>query len=225
MSLFTRFYSRGNRQQAKGIGQISLLLIACCLLPGTLSAQDWPSEFWHDGKIVLETNDTLKGLVKYDLQQDVLQYRRNDREQSAEAYSSRKVLSFEIFDGASRRYRIFFTLPFSNSGGYKVPVFFELLEEGKMTLLTREQLEYRTYSSPYYYGGSYSRLVLTYRFFFMDDNGNISEFLGKKNDLLAKMGQKAEDVEKFMRVNRLEVSERNDMMRIIDYYNSLVEAN
>jgi hypothetical protein len=199
------------------------LSVAFCFFSVVTHAQEWPSDFWHDGKIILETGDTLKGLVKYDLQQDVLQYKRNDRQASGEAYSSRKVLSFEIFDGVSRKYRIFFALPFSNSGGYKTPVFFELLEEGKMTLLTREQLEYRTYSSPYYFGGSYSRLVLVYRFFFLDEKGNITEFLGKKNDLLARMGNKAEEVEKFMRVNRLDITDRNEMTRIVDYYNSLFE--
>jgi len=223
MLLFINFLqSTGNRYLAMG-KQIFLVLFSYCLFSVPANAQEWPSDFWHDGKIILETGDTLKGLVKYDLQQDVLQFKQNDRQTSAEAYSSRKVLSFEIFDGTSRRYRIFFALPFSNSGGYKAPVFFELLEEGKMTLLTREQLEYRTYSSPYYFGGSYSRLVLVYRFFFLNENGDITEFLGKRNDLLARMGNKSEDVEKFMRVNRLETTDRSDMTRIVDYYNSLFE--
>ena len=144
-------------------------------------AQQFPSDLWHEGKIILLEGDTLKGSIKYDLQQDLVQYGIAD--QRTTAYSARKVLFFEIFDTSVRKYRQFFALPFTTTAGYKAPVFFELLEEGKMTLLSRESVEYRTYSSPYYMG-SYSRLVLVYKYYFLDEKGNISEFTGNKNDLL-----------------------------------------
>jgi hypothetical protein len=111
-------------------------------------------------------------------------------------------------------------LPFNTPAGYKSAVFFELLEEGKMTLLVREALEYRTYTNPYYVG-SYSRLVLVYKYFFMDDNGKIEEFTGDKRDLLDLMGKNADDVEKYIKTNRLKVDEKYDFAKIIAYYNSL----
>jgi hypothetical protein len=130
------------------------------------------------------------------------------------------VLFFEIFDITIHRYRQFFALPFNTPAGYKSAVFFELLEEGKMTLLSREALEYRTYTNPYYVG-SYSRLVLVYKYFFMDDNGKIEEFTGDKRDLLDLMGKNADDVEKYIKTNRLKVDEKYDFAKIIAYYNSL----
>jgi hypothetical protein len=107
-------------------------------------------------------------------------------------------LFFEIFDTSVRKYRQFFALPFTTTSGYRAPVFFELLEEGKMTLLSRESVEYRTYSSPYYMG-SYSRLVLVYKYYFLDEKGNIAEFTGNKNDLLNLMNKKSEEVEKYIK--------------------------
>jgi hypothetical protein len=181
-------------------------------------AQQWPFEFWHEGKIMLESGDTLKGRVKYDMQQDIIQF--NIPNQTAEAYSARKILSFEIFDNTVRRYRLFFSLPYASNTNYKAPIFFELLEEGKMTLLAREALEYRTYNNAYFVG-SYTRLVLVNKYFFLKENGNIEEFLGKKNDLLEMMGKKAETVEKFIKVNRLQFDEKYDLIKIVDYYNSL----
>jgi hypothetical protein len=181
-------------------------------------AQQWPFELWHEGKIVLLEGDTLKGLVKYDLQQDLLQY--NYRDQKVEAYSARKVLFFEIFDNTVHRYRQFFALPYTTPSGYRAPVFFELLEEGKMTLLVREALENRTYSSPYYVG-SYTRVVLVYKYFFMEEDGDIVEFNGNKNDLLDLMGKRAEEVEKYIKTNRLKYDEKYDLAKIIAYYNSL----
>src|SRR5688572_26176927 len=136
-----------------------LIVIVFSLITITANAQEWAFELWHDGKMVLTTGDTLRGLIKYDLQQDLVQY--NNKKGSIQAYTARKVLFFEIFDSTVDQYRQFYALPYNASTGYRAPVFFELLAEGKMTLLTRESLEYQTVSSPYYYG-SYNKLILIY---------------------------------------------------------------
>jgi hypothetical protein len=194
------------------IGVVTFVLMA-----HISGAQSWAFELWHEGKIVLNEGDTLKGMIKYDLQQDLVQYTFNNGQ--AEVYTARKVLFFEIFDETIHRYRRFFTLPFSSSAGYKAPIFFELLEEGKMTLLCREFLEYKNQSSMYM---SYSRLVLSYKYFFLTEKGEIEEFIGsRKSDLLDRMGNKSEEVEKFIKVNRLRVEDRQDLVRVVDYYNSL----
>ncbi len=191
------------------------------LLSVTVHAQQWAFELWHEGKIVLVSGDTLKGLVKYDLQQDLIQY--NSQRGNIEAYTARKVLLFEIFDKTVGQYRQFFALPYNASGGYRAPVFFELLAEGKMTLLVRENLEYRSYSSPYYYG-SYSRLVLVYKFYLLEENGNITEFTGKKSDLMQLMGKRAGAVEDYMRENKLKIEDRDDFVKIVSYYNSFFKT-
>ncbi|HEY3403386.1 MAG TPA: hypothetical protein VGK59_08375 [Ohtaekwangia sp.] len=202
-----------NRRQG-GLTMLLVLMCSCFIA----EAQEWPSELWHEGRIVLLEGDTLKGLVKYDLQQDILQLNANNRK--VEAYSARKVLFFEIFDKTVSRYRQFYALPYTNQSGYKAPIFFELLEEGKMTLLARESLEYRTYSSPYY-AGSYSRLILVYKYFFLHEDGAIESFAGSKNDLLDLMGKQGDDVEKFIKSNRLKFDDKYDLAKIVAYYNSL----
>lgn len=188
---------------------------------GTLSvsAQEWSFELWHDGKIVLEGGDTLVGLVKYDQQQDLVQF--GNAKDVNNIYTARKVLFFEIFDTYNKQYRKFFTLPYTAGGQYKAPLFFELLAEGKLTLLSREFIELRTVSSPYSVHG-YTSEVLAHRFFFLTDDGEIQEFIGKRRDLLKLMGKKAKDVDKFIRVNRLRVGDKYHMVRIVDYYNSLL---
>jgi len=197
----------------------SLLLVFFLLVVTTARAQKWPFELWHEGRIVLLEGDTLKGKVKYDLQQDLVQFVFTDLR--TEAFTARKVLFFEIFDTTVQKYRQFFALPYSATSSYRAPVFFELLEEGKMTLLAREAVEYRSYNSPYYYGGSYSRPVLVYKYFFLEENGDIKEFMGNKNDLLEMMEKKAEEVEKYMKGNKLKYDEKYDLAKIVAYYNSL----
>lgn len=199
----------------KKTGLIALFTVISVL---SIAQQNWPSELWHDGKVVLLEGDTLKGLVKYDFQLNTVQFVVNDRK--AEIYHARKVLYFEIFDETVHRYRNFFVLPYRNASNYKAPVFFELLVEGRITLLSREFLEYRTYSSAFY-GGSYSRLVQTYDYFLLKEDGTIEDFKGNKNDLLALMGNKGKEVEKYVKANRLDFDEKYDIARIVAYYNSL----
>lgn len=201
------------RKPGRWLGAMALVLVTHFSM-----AQTWPFELWHEGKIVLAEGDTLKGMVKYDLQQDLVQYTYNDSQ--PEVYTARKILFFEIFDEMVHRYRRFFTLPFSTSQGYKAPIFFELLEEGKMTLLCREFLEYKNQSSMYM---NYSRLVLSHKYFFLHENGEIEEFTGvRKSDLLDRMDKKKSDqVEKYIKLNRLRIEDKQDLTRIVDYYNSL----
>jgi hypothetical protein len=192
------------------------LLLICGL---GYAQKDWPSELWHDGKVVLVTGDTLKGILKYDLRQNLVQYVVNNRK--AEIYSARKVLFFEIFDETVHKYRKFFALPYRNLSNYKAPVFFELLEEGKITLLSRELMEYKTYNN-HFYGGSYSRLVQTYHYYLLKEDGTIEDFKGNKNDLIALMGNKGKTVEKYIKANRLDFDDKYDVAKIVAYYNSLM---
>jgi hypothetical protein len=198
-----------------------LLFIIFLLAGSRLSAQQWPFELWHEGRLVTTSGDTLKGLIKYDLQTDIIQFNYpNDKR--VEAFTPRKVMFFEIFDATIRQYRIFFALPYSPTGTYGALSFFELLTEGKLTLLCREALEYRTFNSPYFFG-SYSRLVLVYKYFFMDEKGNITEYSGRKPELMSRFGKQADEVERYIRQNRLRLDERVDFIRVIEYYNSLFQ--
>ena len=199
---------------------VVLLLFVCTFSFGQRSWQrTWPSELWHEGKLVLVSGDTLKGLLKYDFEQNLVQYIVNNNK--AEIFHARKVLFFEIFDQTIHKYRKFFALPYSNTSNYKAPVFFELLEEGKMTLLSRELMEYKTFNNGFY-GGSYSRLVQTDSYYLLKADGNIEDFTGNKNDLLSKMGNKDKAVEKYIKSNRLDFDDKYDRARIVAYYNSLM---
>jgi hypothetical protein len=181
-----------------------------------VKAQEFAFEYWHDGKMVLEIGDTLKGKLKYNLQTDLLQLEANNK---IETFTSRKVVFFEIFDGTVKRYRQFYSLPYTTSAQYKAPVFFELLEEGKITLLSRESLEYRTYSSFYY--GSYSRLVMADKFFFLKENGTIQELGSKKGGLIDLLENRREEIEKFIKANKLKIDNKYDAAKVVGYYNSL----
>ena len=197
-----------------------MVIIVLLVVGASARAQQFPFEYWHDGKVVLESGDTLKGLIKYDLQTDLIQVQYNKK---AESYTARKVIFCEIFDATARSYRQFYSLPFALSGTYKAPVFFELLSEGKLTVLVREEVEYRTYNSMYFYGGTYTRLVLVYKYYLMKENGNIELLTGKKSEWLDLMGGWAEDIQKFAKSNRLDFDNRYELKKILDHYNAIAK--
>ena len=100
-------------------------------------AQNFPSEIWHDGFTVLIEGDTLKGKIKYDFVNDLIQI---DRRGTLQTYSARKILYFKIRDEMAKNDRIIYSLPYSVHSDYEVPILFEILYEGKLTLLSREEI-------------------------------------------------------------------------------------
>ncbi|PZR31440.1 MAG: hypothetical protein DI538_20995, partial [Azospira oryzae] len=84
----------------------------------------------------------------------------------------------------------------------------------------RESIEYRTYSSPYSFYGSYTRLVLVNKYFLLQENGEIKDVVDKKNEWLGLMGNRAEEVQKYAKANRLDFDNKEELVKIIDYYNS-----
>lgn len=195
-------------------------VVVCLVLVITsLSAKaQWAFELWHEGKVVLATGDTLRGQVKYDLQQDIIQF--TDKRGTVEAFSARKVLVCEIFDTTVGSYRQFYSLPYTATSGYRTPVFFELIAEGKLTVLSREKLENQTMTSPYYYG-SFSRTVLVNKYFMLKENGDIVDFSTRKNDFLQLVGRHADIMNGFMKDNKLQLDDKKELAQIINYYNSL----
>lgn len=196
------------------------ILLWCVVLLASVaaSAQQWSFEYWHDGKAVLESGDTLKGKIKYEIDKDLIQV---DVRGSLQSLTSRKVIYYEIFDAVSGRYRQFYSIPFSMMGSYKTPSFFELLSEGKLTLIAKEALENRSYNTGYYAYGSINRLVLVDKYFVLDEKGNVDSFSGKKDDLLKLMENRDDEIKRFIRTSNVNMDRKSDVVRTFAYYNAL----
>ncbi len=194
-----------------------LLLVSVLGLSTVTAGQEFPFELWHDGMVVLLEGDTLAGNIKYDMQSDIVMFSVNEKIQTL---SARKLAYFEIFDGTIKEYRRFYALPYSSIGSYRTPIFFELLAEGKLTLLSRESVEYRTNNSYFYYYSTYTRRVLVNRYYFLRENGGIEEFKGSKADLLQLMGRASDEVADYMKENKLKHDDKADLAKAVRYYNS-----
>ena len=205
------------------IKYIALLILTFYF--GTSKAQEFPSRIWHEGYLVTAKEDTVRGLVKYDMDTDIVQVIVN--KDQVQTFSSKKILYFEIFDKTVNNYRQFYALPFQVKLDYKTQSLFEVLYEGPLTLLVKEKIIMVSdpYNQSYYNGPSLSREKLDYSYFFIDQKGKMNEYsTGKKNDLLDIMKENQNKVKNYIKSNHLKTDRMRDIVRITAFYNSLLRS-
>lgn len=195
-------------------------LLCCSMLSLSLHAQRFSSEVFHKGYIVTSNKDTVRGNVKYDMETNALTAIRSGK---ASSFSSQKVFYFEIFDNIQNNYRQFYSIPFKVNYDYKVPILFELIYEGKVSLMRRERIVTQTVNTnnAYWGGTGATQTVIQYAFYFLDDEGEIVYFSGKKKDLFAYVAKKQNKVKQYIKDNRLDTNQTADLIRIIAFYNSI----
>lgn len=196
-----------------------LTIFLCCLLSLGWS-QKFSSEVFHDGFLVSSEGDTVKGKLQYDMETNIVTLLIRGK---TKTFSSHKIFYFEINDAILNTYRQFYSIPSKVNYDYKIPILFELLYEGPLSLLTRESIVQQSQSSnsPYWGGSNYPRTVVEYSFFFLDTKGEITYFTGKKKDLLEIMLKKQTHIKRYMKDNRLESDDVRDLIRITAFYNSI----
>ena len=208
-----------------------LFIIFLLNLGFTGFAQDFPSELWHPGKLVLLSEDTIIGKIKYDLQNDVVQINVRNVLQT---YSARKLLYFEIFDETIESHRHFYALPYSVQKNYEIPLLFEVLYEGHLSLLCREEIvtesvpQYNSYPYNSYYGNNpYSnqqRARLSYKYYFLDEKGGIQDYSMKKSELMTFFTKRQQQVKQYIKKNNLKHDRMRDLVRVTAYYNALLDS-
>jgi len=192
--------------------------------------QNFPSQIWHEGKLMMANGDVLPGTLKYDLETNIVQRRG---QQGIETYNSSSIEFFEILDEYYGGVRTFYSLPYAMNTDYEVPVFFELLTDGQnMTLLCREYITVENrmggmgmggmYMNPMWGGPMMGMNKLAFNFYFLQD-GRIQKYSQKRKDLINLMDDKSQEIKLFIRKNRLQHDQRGDLLRITAYYNKLKE--
>ena len=178
-------------------------------------------EEWHEGEVVLSGGEKIRGLIKYNMDNNTIQLQAagsND----VYALSAQKIVSFNFIDKLSEVYRQFYSLPYDiMNNNYKAPTIFEVVIQGPLTLLTREKIETRTRTFNGY--RSYSRPELIYTYYFLDNKDKISEYSGRKKDIEPFLHPTQEKVQEYIKEERLKTDRRTDLAKITIYYNQLNE--
>ena len=194
--------------------------LSILFMPSLLWAQDekqtLPLDLFYEGKVALQNGDTIKGLIKYSLD-DLLQVWHNHQ---TESFSAQKVSFFEIFDQSDQRVRQFYAVRYAGNGQYKTPVFFELISKGRLTVLSREKIHVITSRGPGFHQPT-SETVIVNKYFLADQDGTITDFDGKKNKWYELMGNHANEIREYVKNNKLDFDKKYQLKNIIDHFNSL----
>lgn len=204
------------------------------------SAQVYSQDEWHMGQLILNSGDTLDGDIKYDLSSDIVQVNISDK---IKTYSALKIESFFIGDKVSGGKRYFKTYPFAVKADYPVPVLFEVVTPGKLTLLAREKIVTRTvpvnnYGNPWMpgmgwggwglspwgmnRGGFISERVTSFDFYVrLSDGETVMRLLMKKGEIYNYMKDRMVEMKQYAKENRLNTKMIRDVILLIKYYNSL----
>lgn len=201
----------------------SLLILLLILGLRPVSSQDLPNDMWHPGMIVLDSEDTLRGRIQYDFESNLLQYTVDDR---IRTFSSQNVLYFSFHCQFFKRYRYVYSLPYQLKGRMNTPIFFEILAEGKITLMTREYVvleRSNRFGNPMYnssrgFGG---REILTYDYFLLTENGDISKYSEKRKDIYPYFGRLEAPMKDYIKDKKLRIDRQADLIRIINHYNQI----
>jgi len=203
----------------------AILLFVLLVTALGVQGQQFPSERWHEGKLVLISEDSLQGQIKYDLENDLVQI--NDKGRVV-AYAARKILYFEIFDMGAQRVRTFFSLPYQVSENYKTPILFEVLEPGKLTLLCREYIDIETapqFNAYSRYNNFVTQRRLAFNYYFLvPQTNNIESYSLRRQDLINYFMRKhSAKIKRYMKDQRLRHDQRSHLTQITAFYND-VEA-
>lgn len=206
---------------------ITLCFVFLGLVSVFAQNSQFPSQIWHKGNIFLNDGTTLSGSIKYDLENNLIQLQT----ETVTTFTASTVANFEIFDELFGGIRNFYSLPHAINGEYETPTFFEVLTQGdNIALLCREYIATDTRGMNNNWGpmamnplwgpqNSFGyRLAFNYYFF---KNGRLERYSLKKKDLYAMLPGYDDEIDLFMRKNRLEHDKRGDLLRITAYYNEL----
>jgi len=185
--------------------------------------QEFPSEMFHEGKVILQSGDTVKGKTKYDMQNDMVQVVSGS---VVHTLTARKILYFTIFDQTVNMHRTFYSIPYNIHDDYRVPMLFEVLYEGELSLLAREAIVQETvpqYSNLYRSSVNMTRTRLAYEYFFLDKKGNFTKYNEKKkSELYSIMHRREPQIKQYIKKNNLKTDLRRDLVRITAYYNAIL---
>ena len=192
----------------------------------SILAQKLPPNVFHQGYVVRNEGDTIRGKLKYDFESNLIQIKLIDGRTIS--LSSQQILNLGFQDEFFNRVRTFYSIPYALSSNIENPIFFEILSEGPITLMTREYIVMQSnnnYNSPFYRGNTAYRMgsdeVLTYDYFFLTKKGEIIEYQKKKKQFLEIFSKHAEEIKKLVKKENMRYDRQGDLVSLTNYYNKL----
>lgn len=188
----------------------------------TLAQSHQDLESWNPGYMVTLDEDTLYGPISIHFNNEVVQINENN---AVKTYGVNQLTMVHIKENESEKERFFYAFPYHPYSSYKPSKLFEMLFSGKyVCLLGRESLVtetvpvYDSFTFRTYYN---TRTRLNSDFYFMFEGEKVKAFNGTRKDLLNLLKDKSEDLKKYLSANKFNLTQKEDLIKIITEYNKL----
>ena len=184
----------------------------------TVKAQEKSFDLWHIGTLYLTDGDSLKGLLKYGSDVDLVQIKAGNKEF---AFNYNQIDSFWIIDITDSSRRDFDIYTYKNIEGLERPLPFEMLVSNpKFKILTREVVEFVSSGSMMNQGFATTRTINTQYFYLQGDQ--LLYFNATKRDILEITSARGSQVLNYVRDNKLRFYRKSDIKLIFEFYYKLL---
>ncbi|MDN5213516.1 hypothetical protein QQ020_15705 [Fulvivirgaceae bacterium BMA12] len=173
---------------------------------------------WHQGQIEMIDGRSVKSpLMRFDVENNNLEIRFGGK---VRVLSGRKVKEFFLISGDRKTY-------FIDAGSYSIenaPMygFFEVLVNGKNKLFSRTSITIKqaNYNVALDMGSEQNEIVkVETLYMFADDQ--LHKLTKSKKKTLSLFDSKSKQVEQFSKTKRLGYKKKEDLIEIVNYYNTI----
>ncbi len=173
---------------------------------------------WVKGNIQLEDGTIYNNLnLKYDQVRELLIFLADDN--TSKRFSA-PVKAFTLTNADDKDWpRITFRNGFKAIDGGNEKTYYEVLADGNTLLLKRTEKKIVDERAP----GSLivSKQISATTKYYISSNNRISKIKKDKKSVLEVLGNKQSDLETYIKNNNLNLKEDADLIRLIEYYNTL----
>lgn len=195
--------------------QYSVILIFFLFGIQFLHAQRFAPDYWHNGGIVFNSGDTLKGDLFYSLSENTVQLEDNSKRHFFNAFKLNAIYFENALDSS---FRVFHVYDYKLTNGYNRPQFFELLyQDSLVSLLGRERLMFLGKASGAGFGTDGVQMGFDYYLKF--SSGNIIFLPSKKKDFINCFPDKQKQLQDFIKEKKIDYHSLEDVKSVVAFYN------
>lgn len=219
------------------IRTLSISLLIFFFTSSIVNAQEW-----RMGILALNDGQHIVGEINYDFDSNSIQIKYDDQTKTFSAY---QFYTFRLIKNDLLPERNFYVLKYGDPEAYnqrQVPLVFESIINGEVSLLVRSY-EGTSYTKSWYKENNFdwdigtvgslqptykSRNVKVqkayYRQYLAWKDGRVLELKGGKKERMSLLGGYRAELIEYVKEHDLNLRRRYDMAKLVQYYNSLVQA-
>lgn len=186
----------------------------------TASAQYFAEEHWHQGRVELNSGEVYEGRLRYELDENLVQFKG---EGLVRNFNPTQVEYFQFYDEVNEKVRHFYTLKYERR-----PQFFELVYNGEIALLNREQLVVRYFNgiNRFAMGPGFQTVSeIQDNFYLLFPNLEVRQLPTSRRAFIDELPAYHNKMDLFMKEQKIRLRQPEELIRALDYYDRIANKS